>query len=262
MKRVLTIGDTHCGHKAGLTPPQWQNPQDKGDRYDLRQVQLQKVCWDFYTDVIRREGPFDAVLFNGDAVEGKGERSGGTELITSDRNQQVSMAEVCIRQALTAKTKLVMTYGTPSHVGVEEDWESAIAKTLGCKIGSHEWPRIEDVTFDMKHKVGSSSVPHGRHTAVAREQLWNSIWAEREGQPRAQCLLRSHVHYYKFNGDHRAVAMTLPALQAVGTKYGARQCSGLVDWGLVTWTIDKDRWSWAAHILDAKEARATARKLC
>jgi hypothetical protein len=258
MKRILTIADTHCGHKVGLTPPAWQNREDQNDPHDAKLLRLRRACWDFYENTIRREGPFDAVLFNGDAIDGKGERSGGTELITSDRNKQVEIAVACIKAALGAKTKLVMTYGTPYHTGQGEDYERNIADKLGCKIGSHEWVRVEGVTFDLKHKVGSSQVPHGRHTAAARDRLWNTLWAERGEQPRAQVIIRSHVHYHGWAGDHRGVAMTLPALQAAGTKYGARQCSGIVDFGLVTWTINERSWAWQSHIMECREARAAA----
>lgn len=258
MKRILTIGDFHCGHKVGLTPLPWQNPEDQSDPHDAKLLRLRRVCWDFYTDTIRREGPFDAVFFNGDAIEGKGERSGGTELITTDRNKQVEMAVACLKAALGPKTKLVLTYGTPSHTGVDEDFEKQIADKLDAKIGSHEWVQVEAITFDLKHKVGSSTIPHGRYTATAKERLWNMLWAERDEQPKAQIIIRSHVHYHGWAGDHRGVAMTLPALQAAGTKYGARQCSGIVDFGLVTWTINNGGFSWASHILECREARAVA----
>lgn len=258
MKRILTLGDFHCGHKVGLTPPAYQYHPERGDAHDQRLGRLQRACWDFYTDTLRREGPFDAVFFNGDAIDGKGERSGGTEQLEADRTKQAEMAARCLEPALKGGAKLVMTYGTPYHTGKDEDHEGPIAKSLGGKIGSHEWVRVEGVTFDLKHKVGSSSVPHGRHTAAARERLWNTLWAEREGQPRAQIIIRSHVHYFGFAGDHRGVAMTLPALQAAGTKYGARQCSGIVDFGMVTWTINGGSWQWQSHILECREARAVA----
>lgn len=262
-KRILTFGDQHCGHKAGLTPPSWQNRQDKKDPHDAKLLRLRKVCWDFYENTIRNEGPFDAVFFNGDAIEGKGERSGGTELITADRNKQVEIAVACVKHVMdkSPKAKLVMTYGTPSHTGVEEDYEGNVAKAFDCKIGSHEWVRVEDVTFDLKHKVGGSGIPHGRFTAPAKERLWNMLWAERNEQPKAQIIIRSHVHYHGWSGDHRGVAMTLPALQAAGTKYGSRQCSGVVDFGLVTWTINERSWQWQSHILECREAQAVAIRL-
>jgi len=68
--------------------------------------------------------------------------------------------------------------------------------------------------------------------------------------PLAHIILRSHVHYHNYAGGPGWVAMTTPALQNYGSKYGARKMSGQVDIGFVVLTIqDKDNFSWEAPIL-------------
>ena len=108
------------------------------------------------------------------------------------------------------------------------------------KIGSHEWVSVNGCVFDLKHKVGGSAIPHGRHTAIARDRMWNLLWAEKGLTPKAHVILRGHVHYHNYCGGPGWVAMTLPALQGMGSKFGARQCSGLVDWGVVIFDVDDD----------------------
>ena len=102
-------------------------------------------------------------------------------------------------------------------------------------IGSHEWPEVNGRVFDVKHKVGSSGIPHGRMTSIMKEALWNTMWAENDAQPRGDIIIRSHVHYFghfvKYRGNRDVHMATLPALQAMGTKYGSRQFSGTVDYG-------------------------------
>ena len=45
--------------------------------------------------------------------------------------------------------------------------------------------------------------------------------------------------------------MTLPALQGLGSKYGARQCSGVVDFGFVWMEINKGKIiNWDAEIIE------------
>ena len=49
--------------------------------------------------------------------------------------------------------------------------------------------------------------------------------------------MRGHVHFYNHidkirNGKPHHMA-TIPALQAMGSKFGARQCEGLIDFGLI-----------------------------
>jgi hypothetical protein len=238
-RRVIAIGDTHCGHIAGLTPPDWQFKPDVQFEYRAKLGKMQAEAWAWYAARVKEMGPADVVLFNGDAIDGRGERSGGTELSSGDRNEQAQMAVECIRPW---KGKAhIFTRGTPYHTGDGEDFEDQIAREFGGKIGNHEWPSVNGVVYDLKHKIGSSSVPHGRLTALARSALWNSIWAEAEGQPRAQILLRSHVHYHVFGGGeiagHDVLAMTLPALQMAHTKYGARQCEGTVHFGVTMFDI-------------------------
>ena len=190
MKKVLILSDLHCGHLVGLTPPGWQLNTSLADKRLKRIAQYQRAYWDFYTDSLRRHGKFDVVIVNGDCIDGKGEKSGGTECITSDRNEQCEMAVFAIRKAVSAGTKVVMTYGTPYHTGTGEDFEGNIAHLLDADISGHQYLRVDGVTFDVKHKVGSSQIPHGRHTAIAREHLWAQLWTEHSATKKADVLVR------------------------------------------------------------------------
>jgi len=237
-KRVVIISDMHCGHRAGLTPPNYQYKNAAGHVWQ-KFTKVQAECWNLYLSEIKLLQPVHLLIVNADCIDGRGERSGGCELITGDRSEQSDMAAECIEQW---KAKHVcMTRGTPYHTGNEEDWEDQIAKAVGAKIGDHEWVEVNGFTFDVKHHVGSSSVPHGRGTALARDVLWNQLWAQAGEQPRGDMVVRSHVHYwegqYRMLGGKRVEAVTTPALQAMGTKYGARRCSGAVHWGVLGFDI-------------------------
>jgi hypothetical protein len=241
MKRVLIMSDLHCGHRVGLTPPDYWYPS--GVRGKWRKVQM--ACWNWYSKAIKDEGPFDVVVMNGDAIDGRGERSGGAELITTDRFEQVAMAVECIRLAQSKKTRTVLTRGTPYHVGQLEDFEDTIAREVGAvKIGHHEWIEVEGVTFDVKHKVGSSTVPYSRSTAIKKENVWNAFWAERDESPRGDVFIRSHVHYFDYSGDADRLCMITPALQAMGTKFGAGQCVGTVDFGFIVFEVEDGAHDW------------------
>lgn len=260
MKRVVAIGDLHCGHYAGLTPPVFQYRCTVGPNYLRKRGALQFECWSWYSKTLASLQPIDVLIVNGDMIDGKGTRSGGTELVTSDMQQQADMAAMCILEAKASK--IICTYGTPYHVSADgDDMESIVASKVDATIGGHEWIDVNGCVFDVKHKVGSSQVPHGRHTAIAREHLWNQLWAERDEAPRADVILRSHVHFYDFCGSDDFLAMTLPALQGPGSKYGSRQCSGIIHYGLVHFDVDDDGgYSWQPHILKIKSARPVAQK--
>ena len=250
----------HCGHRVGLTPPRWQSKL-AGEKFYL----IQRECWDFYQPLVGHLQP-DIWISNGDAIDGKARASGGTELIQADRKDQVEMAVECIE--LSGAENVVMTYGTPYHTGRSDDWEGMVASRLrdrgySATVSGQEWISVNGTTFDIKHKVGASSIPHGRSTPQKKERLDNLIWSADKGeQPRADIILRSHVHYFDFTGNAEYLAMTLPALQGQGSKFGARQCSGIVDFGLVWFDCyDDGSYTWSRDILRALSQKQEARIL-
>jgi len=250
-KRVVVISDLHCGHMAGLTPKPWQfkNTDKAHAHYKKRNklVAIQGELWNRYVATMKSLQPIDLLIVNGDAIDGDGKRSGGTELITTDRNEQAAMAVECIKGAHAKR--IVMTYGTGYHTGNCEDFETQIAEEVGAKIGSHEWIDVNDLIFDCRHHIGSSTIPHGRHTAVAKERMWNYIWSEHQEQPKGDIIIRSHVHYFSYCGGDNWIGITTPALQGMGAKYGSRRCSGHVDWGMISFDVeDKESWVMSKHL--------------
>jgi len=240
MKRVVIISDLHCGHLAGLTPEDWEKKPESGyGTKAYEQYRHRREAWKFYEDWCAKLQPVHALICNGDALDGKGPRSGSTELITVDRTEQCDMATACI-QEVKAK-HVVMSYGTPYHTGINEDWEDQVARQVEAeKIGGHDWIAVNGVVFDYKHHVGRSSIPHGRFTAIARDRLWNLLWAERGEYPKANILIRSHVHYHVAAMENDYAAVITPALQGYGSKYGVRRMSDTVDFGLIWFDIEED----------------------
>ena len=202
---------------------------------------FQRELWEFYTKTIEGLKPIDILVLNGDAIEGKGERSGGIELITTDRNQQVKMAQEVVDFAEAQTVRIL--YGTRYHVGKEEDFEAVLASTVkgsDVEVQGHAFLTINGCGVDIKHKVSSSTIPHGRMTAIARQRLWNVIWnSEHERQPLADVLIRSHVHYFQFCGGASWLGVISPAL-CYNTSYGIRECDGLLMWGLSIFDFKAD----------------------
>lgn len=192
--------------------------------------------------------PIDLCLANGDMIDGRGEKSGSTELITSDRIEQCGLASEILKY-IDAK-EYIFTYGTGYHAsGSGEDFEDIIAKDFKAKIGGQQFFSVNGLIFHAKHKISGSSIPHGRFTALARQKMWNLFWSEYGQTPRAHVFIRSHCHYYDFCGGRGWLAMITPGLQGWGSKFGERICEGTVDFGFVHFDIiDKEQWGWQAHI--------------
>lgn len=249
-RRIVVLADLHCGARTGLTPPQWQSPSAQ-EHGKSSWCEIQDACWSWYASEIRSLGEVDLLIVNGDAIDGKGERSGGTEQITVDRAEQCEIAAECIQHVRMGKGgQIHLVRGTPYHVGQGEDWEDRLGAFVGAAgVGNHSYLTVHGVTLDIKHKVGSSTIPHGRHTPIAKERLWAQLWQDLHGAPKSQIILRSHTHAFSYCGGAGWVAIVTPALQSFGSKYGARQCSGTVDFGFVSIEIDDSgAYSWKPHL--------------
>jgi hypothetical protein len=254
-QRVFVGTDIHGGHRVGLTHPQFEKIS-AGDKY----YKIRRELWDYFAMSVKAAGPFDIALWVGDMTDGKGQASGASELFESSWSGQRDIARAVVEE-VGAKQN-VMVFGTPYHTGKDTDHERTLARELGTTIRSQEWVDINGTIFDMKHKVGGSTIPHGRQSAIAKEHLWNQMWAEHDEQPKSDVILRGHVHFYAFAGGNDWLGMTLPALQGQGSKYGARQCSGIVDFGFIVFDcFPNGGFTWTPHILRAVSQKRVARKL-
>ena len=238
--RILLWGDSQCGSNVGLTPPAYQtkftpNPQTEEHRTLNKWAKLQKECWDWYVNKVKELKPIDKLFYLGDGIDGTGHRSGGTELIYVDRKVQVQMAIEAL--GVVGAKDMVMVYGTPYHTGQSEDFELDIARHFGCKIGGHEWEEVNGCMFDLKHKQGNCDNP--------TTGLWQQIrdhreWAGLGEQPKADVLIRAHTHRFCILKLEDCIGITIPSLQGYGTKYGSRQCSRKVQFGLVALDVWPD----------------------
>lgn len=267
MKRPMNltvISDLHDGQLVGFTPPTWDSAAPSGSPIRRSAWVMRRNIWDWAEERITSMPVPDVLLINGDAIDGKGRSSGGTELITSDRGEQVEMAAAGIKKLFyrgNRRPKIFMSYGTSYHTGKKEDWENQLKAALGENVehlaGEGNFD-IRGLIFNHKHHISTSQIPHGRFTAIARDKLWNSLWAMRGEYPLADVVIRSHVHYHAFAGQVDWLAMTTPALQGYGSKFGSRIPSGTVDVGFVTFEVDHGKqFAWQPHIWRAHLKPAT-----
>lgn len=227
-KRIFLGGDTHCGHIAGLTPPTYQLNEDHPKLCGF--AKFQKETWLWFYNEIERLKPFDVAIWNGDMIDGKGAKTGGTELLTSDRNIQVDMASEIIWKVGAKKN--ILTYGTSYHTGNEEDFEGSLADNIQAEaIKSELNLDINGVVLNVKHHIGGSSTPYGQGTPLLKDQLFQALRADQEERPKADIIVRSHVHEYLQTTNRNGTAIILPALQGSMTKYGQRRCIKIVDYG-------------------------------
>lgn len=238
-KRIAIISDLHCGHIYGLTPPAWQ------------QYVFQKHFWAWFSKEAKASKA-EIVIVNGDAIEGKGARNGGIELITSDRMEQGKMAVECINQFKSAK-KFYLTYGTPYHTGPDEHFEKPISDAVGGHIENRLSLNINGLLFDVRHHVSGSSTPYAHITPLKKEQVIALLDTR---ITRGSITVRSHVHKFLSIEDNKGMALTTPGLQ-IYTDFGASKCNGEIDLGFLIFDVkSKKEWSCKKRLLDVQMFRS------
>lgn len=148
----------------------------------------------------------------------------------------------------TCKTYIAegfISHNTQYHVGVDEDWENAVARNVKAKIGNHLYITVNGVTISAKHFIGGSQVPQSKATSIMREQITNDQWVrEYEKHPKASIFLRAHVHRAIVVDEPKTLSCIVPGLQG-WTDFGSRKCSMPVHFGIMVIDIDKKgNWSW------------------
>jgi hypothetical protein len=255
-KRIVILPDPHCGHEYGLAPPHYQRAATS------KTGKFERALWTFWTEGVDALKPIDILICPGDSIEGKGERSGGMELITPDRHEQVRMAAEAIAYAKAPVVRI--TFGTKYHVGQDEDYESVLVDMLrpaDATAQGHGFFRVNGRAIDVKHKSTGSSVPHGRMTPLAKAVMWNKMWAAEGRQPKGEIFIRAHIHYYAYCGGTDWIAIGCPAM-TYNSHFGVRSCEGLVDVGFLYIDIEEDgSFTWQPVLADFAELKVRPESL-
>ena len=259
MQRVLIIADLHCGHRFGLTHPDFDaRPDCDPGQKAYKRYRLRRHFWTWFITAIEALRPIDVLIVNGDLIDGKGGKSGGIEMLTTDRTEQTDMAAVTID--LINAPRVYITFGTPYHSGVNETWESEVARKIDhCnEIDTQLLINVNDVIFHCKHYVGRSDTPYGKYTALGREMTWASLKQHEGIFPRGSLItVRSHCHYLVqiVDGPDQEGIVT-PALQLC-TIYGGTTKSSIIHTGLVYYDVEDARsWNMGRKIFENKQRLA------
>lgn len=236
MKKVLAIGDAHCGHLFGMTPPGYQNPNFAEQGADWENIlQIQRSSWAWYGRQLTACGPFDWVVVLGDMIADLKEQRDTSELYVSNRDQQCEMAARTIRQAITEdRTRVVMIYGKTDL----DSYNRRIAEMVDAEIQENPNITVEGVTFDIRHSVYTATSPHYRATPLDKERIWAALDDQRRQTPSAQVYIRSGQHYFKRNDEAHWLAVSTPALQAGLSKFKRRRTAGVFDFGFLVFECD------------------------
>lgn len=229
-KKILFMSDVHAGHLGGLTHPDWMTSQPAWRK-------AEEAGWEFYTDFLKKYGPFYQVVCVGDLVDGPGTKDHGRHLISTDMKDQCDMAEMVLREIpLSSKRSeklpgFVFVRGTEYHTDRFCSFEDFIAEKFGAKIVNHAYHIVDQCVMDIKHK-GSTSA------SSLREVMNNAMkWHELHGFPRPNIIVRGHIHEYQRYETNAGTVVTLPGAQLF-SDYGQRNVDRNIDFGFAAVNVE------------------------
>lgn|SRR5574341_31350 len=208
MKRGMVISDLQAGSIYGMLPPAFETgegiikPQNAGQEYLWR-------CWEDCNNKAEQFDP-DFVVVNGDMTDGKQQAQKGTELslpLMDDQRQAAVATLMALKRRIRPEAKWYFVQGTVYHVGDGAEYEEAIAREMGGTpykgAGTGKLCRevldldVEGVIINFAHHISVTSGFY-RATAADREGQWSAMTAKdaSKGIPKADVVIRSHVHFF------------------------------------------------------------------
>lgn len=218
MKSGIIVSDIHAGSIYGMLPPSFVTFEGVEKGQNVGQKYLWE-CWQHFCKWVKEQHP-DFVIINGDVVDGPQRKNQGAELSLSAPQDQVDAAIrtlLVLRNATGERCKWYFTQGTPYHVGDFGGHEEAVALALGAtpyqSLGTGKlcreilWLEMEGVILEASHHIATTTGFY-RLTALDREGQWSAIAGKdaTKGIPKADVLIRSHVHHFA-RGEHASKDM-------------------------------------------------------
>lgn len=205
-KRILVLSDLHCGSIYGLIHPKFTTAD--GNRVSLNTGQ--QALWARWTELadLLASTKIDAVVLNGDVIDGHQRAQRGTELSLPMLQDQAACAveviQEFLRRARIRRAKIYGVQGTEYHDGKAAEQAEFVYYMLGCEVypgrGTGRWSHevldldVDGININFAHGISVSSGIY-RSTAIDREVLFASL-AAKEGRGSVDVVVRSHAHYF------------------------------------------------------------------
>lgn len=193
-KKILIIGDMHVGSNVALMPEEVMT--DKTEKENCQLIKAspvqQKILKKWY-EMIDTEGKVDALVVNGDSVDGYNRKNNGIGCWTTDMDVQMKTARSLIKEV--HYKKLYGTQGSLYHTNNNISVDKLIIDSLGGNFSNDLSLKADDIRMHFSHKVGVSGTTwQYRTTPIAKEMVMNEL--NQMDFERFQIIARNHAHYY------------------------------------------------------------------
>jgi hypothetical protein len=184
---------------VGSTLALWpRNHQHSGGEHKL--AGYQEWLLDKFNGMVEGLPRLDAVIINGDLLDGENQRQSGRGCITSDPADQAAAA-IALLQPLRKKCRRIfLVRGTAYHEGASHEGLEYVGSELKCE----RWGagnRYSDLVLERSwrghlinathHMTGGMIYPLG---GANRTAMFAAIAEADKGVPRADIIVRAHTH--------------------------------------------------------------------
>lgn len=200
--RLLCVSDLHCGSIFGLLPSGFENSEGKEVGLNAGQAYLLE-CWKHMLSTVKRE-KLDAIIVNGDAIDGLQHAQRGTELALPLLFDQRGAA-IDLLRPLSKLAPMYFVQGTEYHdckagascEAVAEDLHAVRYSGPGTGKFSKEVLDldVDGVVLNFAHGI-SVATGFYRATPLDREGIWSALAGKDGKMPKADCVVRAHAHNF------------------------------------------------------------------
>lgn len=248
-KRIAVVSDLHVGSIYGLLPPGLESSDGRVISSNIGQDHLWN-CWVDAAGWLKRQGRIDAVVLNGDGIDGSQRAQRGSELCLPMMEDQ---AEGCYRAVdyllgLLGRPKVYAVQGTEYHDAKAGREMEVVGHRLGAVrysgLGTGRYSRevlnleVDGVILNFAHGI---SVAGGlyRATPPDREGVWSALAGKAGKMPKADCVVRSHGHSF-VHVEHASKHIVVSPCWQLQTRYMRRHSvyRTVPDIGVLLITVD------------------------
>ena len=202
VKKILVVSDLHCGSIFGMLPPNFETSDGSPKSQNKGQEYLWS-CWSHLLDYASELEP-DAIVVNGDVIDGLQHAQRGTELSLPLLFDQRGASIECLRP-LSLLAPMYFVQGTEYHDCKAGASVEAVAEDLhGVRYtgpGTGKFSKevldleVDGVIVNFSHGISVASGFY-RATAHDREGIWSALAGKDGKLPKADCVVRSHAHFF------------------------------------------------------------------
>lgn len=255
-KTILFLGDIHVGSKVAVSLPEVYTHDGMRICYNP----LQEKLYNLWCDMVDNVGRVDAVVVNGDSVDGTDSKAKGIGDWTTNLYEQVDVATDLLK--MIHCNTYFGTQGSNYHVETNVSCDKLLMDKLGGKWNINIDLDCDNVRMHFRHKVGYSKNPQSRPGQLKSERVAANRHEARKGHYNVLC--RSHVHRYVVSGGSSLNDGSDEwEISGPGWKWMDDFIStgsmDIPDVGYILFYVDGDEYTWEQHVCQIDEDITTTK---